>query len=268
MAQEKLDNLSRTKTQSQLSNTSSTTHFGYEEVPTEDKQQHVNAVFDHVASSYDHMNDIMSFGLHHWWKAYSLAIARIKPGQHILDLACGTGDLSLIIAKKLEFKGYLWYSDINHNMLQQARTRMLNRGYHKHVAPLLANGEHLPLESDTLDTITLSFGLRNMTNKAACLAECARVLKPGGALHVLEFSHPTLPGFKQLYDWYSFNVIPRVGEWVTGDRPAYQYLVESIRQHPKAEDLRLMFLNNGFDQCDITRYAGGIVALHSGVCFE
>ena len=240
----------------------SDTHFGYSSVAEEAKAGRVRGVFDSVARRYDVMNDLMSLGLHRAWKAYTVAVARIRPGDVVLDVAGGTGDLARAFANRVGPRGLVVLSDINESMLQQGRDRLLDDGVI--VPALLCDGEQLPFADATFDLVSVAFGLRNMTHKEKALAEMARVLKPGGRLLVLEFSK-VAPPLAKAYDWYSFNVLPRVGRWVAGDADSYRYLAESIRLHPDQETLKAMMKTAGFGHVDVHNLSAGVVALHVGI---
>ena len=240
----------------------SDTHFGYSSVAEEAKAGRVLGVFDSVARRYDVMNDLMSLGLHRAWKAYTVAVARIRPGDLVLDVAGGTGDLARAFANRVGPRGLVVLSDINESMLQQGRDRLLDDGVI--VPALLCDGEQLPFADATFDLVSVAFGLRNMTHKEKALAEMARVLKPGGRLLVLEFSK-VAPPLAKAYDWYSFNVLPRVGRWVAGDADSYRYLAESIRVHPDQETLKAMMKTAGFGHVDVHNMSAGVVALHVGI---
>jgi demethylmenaquinone methyltransferase / 2-methoxy-6-polyprenyl-1,4-benzoquinol methylase len=240
----------------------SDTHFGFQTVDEKQKAGHVRGVFDSVASKYDLMNDLMSMGLHRAWKAYTVTVANLLPGQCVLDIAAGTGDLARAFAKRVGPSGTVVHSDINEAMLRQGRDRLLNAGC---VLPtLICDGEHLPFPSGGFDVVSVAFGLRNMTHKDQALAEMCRVLKPGGRLLVLEFSKVAQP-LSKAYDWYSFNVLPRVGQWVTGDADSYRYLAESIRMHPNQAELKGMMKTAGLGHVDIHNLSAGVVALHVGI---
>lgn len=242
--------------------TSQTTHFGFQPVAWEEKAGHVKDVFDSVASRYDLMNDLMSFGIHRLWKRYVIAKGLIRPGQYALDVAGGSGDIATLLARKVGRTGHVILSDINGEMLAQGRNRLIDEGLLNTVDCIQANAECLPFQDNLFDIITIAFGLRNVTDKARALASMYRVLKPGGKLMVLEFSKPTLPLLKSIYDAYSFHILPKVGELITSDRESYQYLVESIRMHPSQESLKVMIEEAGFEDCTYHNLSGGIVALH------
>ena len=238
------------------------THFGFESVAEADKAHRVRGVFDAVAPKYDVMNDLMSLGLHRAWKAYAVAVANLREGDRVLDLAAGTGDLARAFARQVGTSGLVLHTDINEAMLRQGRDRLLDEGL---VLPaVLCDAERLPLPDASFDLVSVAFGLRNMTHKERALAEMARVLRHGGRLLVLEFSKVAAP-LAKAYDWYSFNVLPRLGQWVTGDGASYRYLAESIRMHPDQATLKAMMKTAGFGHVDVHNLAGGVVALHVGV---
>ncbi len=241
-----------------------TTHFGYEEIPFSEKTSRVADVFHSVASKYDLMNDLMSFGVHRLWKQFTLAATNARPGQIILDVAGGTGDLAKAFAQQVGPTGQVILSDINEKMLNVGRERLLNAGLCGNVTYVQADAENLPFPEDHFDCITMAFGLRNVTDKAAALKSLYRVLKPGGKLLVLEFSKPVLPLLQTLYEKYSFHVIPKLGEWICQDAASYQYLVESIRMHPDQDTLKVMLEAAGFEDVKYFNLTGGIVALHKG----
>lgn len=240
----------------------SSTHFGFETVDEAQKASKVRGVFDSVASKYDVMNDLMSLGLHRAWKAYTVAVADVRPGQRVLDIAGGTGDLARAFARKAGPTGCVVHTDINEAMLRQGRDRLLDEGLALPTA--LADAESLPFAGASFDLVSVAFGLRNMTHKEAALAEMARVLKPGGRLLVLEFSK-IAPPLRKAYDWYSFNVLPRLGRMVAGDADSYRYLAESIRMHPDQQTLKSMMKSAGFGHVDVHNLAAGAVALHVGI---
>lgn len=241
-----------------------TTHFGYREVPENEKVNLVKEVFRSVAPKYDLMNDVMSFGMHRLWKRFTIQQAALRPGQVLLDVASGTGDLAKAFAKIVGPTGKVIMTDINDAMLQVGRERLEDAGIMGNVECVIADAENLPFPDNHVDCITISFGLRNVTNKLNALKSMYRVLKPGGKLLILEFSHPENPILNKLYDVYSFNVIPKMGELITNDKESYQYLVESIRMHPNQETLKSMMQEAGFEDVDYHNLNGGIVALHKG----
>ncbi len=240
------------------------TDFGYQKIPLTEKAKKVGAVFTSVAERYDLMNDLMSLGVHRYWKRFAVEIGMIRPGQKILDLAAGSGDLGLLMAKQLKGEGELILSDINPQMLQNAEDRFIDAGWVKGIQFVLANAEKLPFQENYFDRVTIAFGLRNVTDKMAALSSIYRVLKPGGCCLVLEFSKPVLPILEAIYDRYSFSVVPWLGKQVVDDEESYRYLVESIRMHPDQTQLKEMMLNAGFDTCEYYNLSGGIVALHRG----
>ncbi|MEJ2513780.1 MAG: bifunctional demethylmenaquinone methyltransferase/2-methoxy-6-polyprenyl-1,4-benzoquinol methylase UbiE [Gammaproteobacteria bacterium] len=242
-----------------------TTHFGYQEVPRGEKARRVRGVFDSVADRYDLMNDLMSLGVHRFWKRYAIEKAALRPGQRVLDLAGGTGDLAGLMAPKVSPGGGVVLSDINESMLRRGRERLLDAGFAgDRVTYCLADAEKLPFADGSFDVVTIAFGLRNVTDKDAALASMYRVLKPGGQLLILEFSRPVAPGLAPLYDLYSFRVLPALGQAVAGDAASYRYLAESIRMHPDQETLQSMMEGAGFEGCRYHNLTGGIVALHRG----
>ncbi|NCT96737.1 MAG: bifunctional demethylmenaquinone methyltransferase/2-methoxy-6-polyprenyl-1,4-benzoquinol methylase UbiE [Comamonadaceae bacterium] len=238
------------------------THFGFQSVDEGDKARRVRGVFDSVASRYDVMNDLMSGGLHRLWKRYAVTVANARPGQQVLDIAGGTGDLSLAFARQVGPTGRVVHTDINEAMLREGRTRLLDAGV---VLPtMVCDAEKLPFADASFDIVSVAFGLRNMTHKELALAEMHRTLKPGGRLLVLEFSRVAQP-LEKAYDWYSFNVLPKLGQLVAGDAESYRYLAESIRMHPDQESLRQMMKGVGFGHVDVHNLTGGVVALHLGI---
>lgn len=243
---------------------SKTTDFGFTRIPIEEKAKKVAEIFHSVASRYDVMNDLMSFGIHRLWKRFTIQLSGVKEGQHVLDVAGGTGDLTMKFADRVGARGSVLLTDINESMLSAGRDRLLNAGYAGNVLYASADAENLPFPDHYFDCISIAFGLRNVTNKDQALKSMLRVLKPGGRLLVLEFSKPVLPALETLYDYYSFNIIPKLGGWVTGDVESYQYLVESIRCHPDQETLKQMMEQVGFHAVAYYNLSGGIVALHRG----
>ncbi|MEL6710415.1 MAG: bifunctional demethylmenaquinone methyltransferase/2-methoxy-6-polyprenyl-1,4-benzoquinol methylase UbiE [Pseudomonadota bacterium] len=241
-----------------------TTHFGYRTVETQAKAGLVREVFDSVAGRYDLMNDLMSFGVHRLWKRFAIQLIGVRPGHTVLDLASGTGDLVTRLAGLVGPTGQVLMSDINAAMLQHGRDRLIDSGQTHPVHYVQIDAEQLPLPDDSVDRITIAFGLRNVTDKDRALAEMYRVLKPGGRSLILEFSKPTTKPLQTLYDTYSFNILPRLGDWVAQDGDSYRYLVESIRQHPDQASLQQRLEAAGFEQCDVHNLSGGIVAIHRG----
>ncbi|MEG1771063.1 MAG: bifunctional demethylmenaquinone methyltransferase/2-methoxy-6-polyprenyl-1,4-benzoquinol methylase UbiE [Comamonas sp.] len=240
----------------------STTHFGFESVDEQDKARHVRGVFDSVASKYDVMNDLMSGGLHRAWKAYTVMVANLREGSKVLDIAGGTGDLSLAFSKKVGTSGEVVHTDINEAMLRVGRSRLIDKGVL--LPTLVCDAEQLPFPDAHFDVVSVAFGLRNMTHKDAALREMCRVLKPGGRLLVLEFSRVAKP-LTKAYDWYSFKVLPTLGKLVAGDDASYRYLAESIRMHPSQDELKTLMKQCGFGHVDYHNMTGGIVALHVGI---
>jgi demethylmenaquinone methyltransferase / 2-methoxy-6-polyprenyl-1,4-benzoquinol methylase len=244
-------------------NDNSTTHFGFSQVKTEEKQAKVAEVFHSVANKYDLMNDVMSMGIHHLWKKFTIELCGLREGHIVLDLAGGTGDLAIKQAKLVGDSGHVVLADINASMLQEGRDRVLNKGLVNRISTSQCNAEILPFDDNSFDCITIAFGLRNVTDKAKALSSMRRVLKPGGRLCVLEFSKPLYQPLEKIYDFYSFNILPRMGELIANDRASYQYLAESIRMHPDQETLKNMMLEEaGFDEAEVFNMTGGIVALH------
>jgi demethylmenaquinone methyltransferase / 2-methoxy-6-polyprenyl-1,4-benzoquinol methylase len=240
----------------------SDTHFGFETVDETQKAARVRGVFDSVASKYDVMNDLMSMGMHRAWKAYTVAVANLREGDRVLDLAGGTGDLSRAFARKVGASGTVVHTDINEAMLRRGRDRLLDEGL---VLPtVICDAEKLPFATGRFDLVSVAFGLRNMTHKDIALAEMCRVLRPGGRLLVLEFSKVAAP-LSKAYDWYSFNILPRVGQLVAGDADSYRYLAESIRMHPGQAELKSMMKSAGFGHVDVHNLSAGVVALHVGI---
>jgi demethylmenaquinone methyltransferase/2-methoxy-6-polyprenyl-1,4-benzoquinol methylase len=238
------------------------THFGFETVDEHEKARRVRGVFDSVAKRYDVMNDLMSGGLHRAWKAFTILVANPQPGDRVLDIAGGTGDLAMAFAKKVGPTGTVVHTDINAAMLATGRNRLIDVGI---VLPtLVCDAEALPFPDNHFDTVSVAFGLRNMTHKDRALAEMNRVLKPRGKLLVLEFSKVAKP-LEKAYDWYSFKVLPQLGKWVAGDADSYRYLAESIRMHPSQEELSALMRTQGFGHVDWHNLTGGITALHVGI---
>ncbi|HEY0939198.1 MAG TPA: bifunctional demethylmenaquinone methyltransferase/2-methoxy-6-polyprenyl-1,4-benzoquinol methylase UbiE [Steroidobacter sp.] len=245
----------------------STTDFGYQQVPVAEKQARVRAVFESVASNYDLMNDLMSAGTHRLWKRFALSQTGLRPGQRALDVAGGTGDLAAGMCKQVGDQGLVILTDINTAMLAEGRDAMTDRGFVNNVRFSIANAECLPFPDQSFDCVTIGFGLRNVTDKPAALRSMQRVLKPGGQLLILEFSHPVAPGLKPLYDAYSFSVLPWLGKVVARDEASYRYLAESIRRFPKQQELIEMMQAAGLEGCKYHNLTGGIVALHRGYRF-
>lgn len=246
-------------------NTNNTTHFGYKDVPVEEKQAMVADVFHSVAAKYDVMNDLMSFGVHRLWKRFTIDMSGARPGNKILDLAGGTGDLTKKFSKIVGPSGKVVLADINSSMLEVGRERLTNQGYVGNIEYVQANAQHLPFEDNTFDVITIAFGLRNVTDKDEALRSMFRVLKPGGRLLVLEFSQTNNPLLKKAYDLYSFTALPLMGKIVTNDSESYKYLAESIRMHPDQETLKGMMSDAGFKRVSYHNMTGGMVALHRGI---
>lgn len=236
--------------------------FGFEQVPAERKAERVAAVFDSVAPRYDLMNDVMSAGLHRYWKHFTVGQAAVRPGMKVLDIAGGTGDLARAFARRVGASGEVWLTDINGSMLRIGRDRLIDDGFSQPV--LQCDAQRLPFPDAYFDRVCVAFGLRNMTAKDEALAEMRRVLKPGGRLLVLEFSRVWEP-FQPLYDLYSFQVLPRLGRWLASDAESYRYLAESIRMHPDQETLKALMESVGFDQVRYFNLSAGVVALHEAL---
>lgn len=243
-----------------------TTHFGYKDVPVEDKVKHVAGVFHSVANHYDVMNDLMSMGIHRLWKRFTLASSGVRKGSSVLDIAGGTGDLTLKFSKLVGESGQVVLADINASMLNVGRDRLTDLGAVGNIDYVQANAESLPFPDNSFDCITIAFGLRNVTDKDAALRSMYRVLKPGGQLMVLEFSKPA-DWITPVYDMYSFKLLPKIGKVVLDDEDSYRYLAESIRMHPDQETLKNMMVEAGFERCDYHNMTAGIVALHTGYKF-
>ncbi|MCV6611805.1 MAG: bifunctional demethylmenaquinone methyltransferase/2-methoxy-6-polyprenyl-1,4-benzoquinol methylase UbiE [Amphritea sp.] len=241
------------------------THFGYEQVKVEDKQAKVADVFHSVASKYDVMNDLMSGGIHRIWKRLTIEQSGVRRGHKVLDIAGGTGDLTMRFSRLVGPEGKVVLADINDSMLKVGRDRLLDRGITGNVEFVQANAEALPFPDNTFDCITIAFGLRNVTHKDNALASMARVLKPGGKVMVLEFSKTENPLLTKVYDTYSFSLLPKIGKLIAGDEDSYRYLAESIRMHPDQETLKQMMEDAGLTQCKYQNMTGGIVALHTGI---
>jgi demethylmenaquinone methyltransferase/2-methoxy-6-polyprenyl-1,4-benzoquinol methylase len=244
-----------------------TTDFGFEQVAWDEKQRRVSGVFDSVAGNYDLMNDVMSLGIHRLWKRFAVDQSGVRAGQSVLDLAGGTGDLAVRLARIVGTRGRVVIGDINVSMLNVGRERLLDQGIAGNVEFVQVNAEALPFPDNSFDCVTIGFGLRNVTDKPKALASMYRVLKPGGRALVLEFSTPVLPGLKPAYDLYSFRVLPLLGRLIAKDEDSYRYLAESIRVHPDQESLKSMMEQAGFETCDYFNLSGGIVALHRGYRF-
>lgn len=240
------------------------THFGYQTIGEDEKSAKVADVFHSVANKYDLMNDLMSGGVHRLWKRFTIDMAAIRPGQRILDLASGTGDLALQFADLVDDNGQVIFSDINDSMLSIARERCIDQGKIHNTFFVQADAENIPFPDNYFDCITIAFGLRNVTHKDRALRSMLRVLKPGGKCLILEFSKPASSWLSALYDSYSFSVLPALGGLITDDKDSYQYLAESIRMHPNQEKLLAMMQEAGFEGCDFHNLTGGVVAVHRG----
>ena len=237
------------------------THFGFKEVDVNEKAEHVGDVFHSVAEEYDLMNDAMSFGMHRLWKKMLIELSELSEGSIALDIASGTADIPRLINKK--FKSVSMHvTDINASMLALGKDRAINENFFHNCSFALASGESLPYQNQTFDLVTVGFGLRNFTDKERGLKEMRRVLKPNGVLLILEFSKPTNSFFSKIYDWYSFNIIPKLGNFLANDSDSYQYLAESIRMHPDQETLKDMVLDAGFDDCNFYNLVNGVVSIH------
>ena len=244
-------------------NDQTTTHFGFSQVNIEEKAAKVAEVFDSVAGKYDIMNDVMSLGIHHLWKKFTIEMCGLREGHKVLDLAGGTGDLALKQAQRVGDSGHVVLADINASMLREGRDRVLDKGLVNRISTSQCNAEILPFDDNSFDCITIAFGLRNVTDKTKALQSMRRVLKPGGRLCVLEFSKPLYQPLEKVYDFYSFKILPKLGEIIARDRASYQYLAESIRMHPDQETLKQMMLTEAeFDEVEVFNMSGGIVALH------
>ncbi len=244
-----------------------TTHFGFKQVPKQEKVALVRGVFDSVASQYDVMNDLMSFGIHRLWKRVAVQLANIKEGDQVLDLAGGTGDLTTLFHKRVGKPGQVILADINSQMLRTGRDRLIDRGLTGNIRYTQLNAECLPFADNSFDCVCIGFGLRNVTDKDAALRSMYRVLKPGGRVIILEFSHPTDPITEKVYDFYSFNLLPKIGAIVAKDENSYRYLAESIRMHPKQDELKRMMETAGLERCEYFNMTQGIVAIHRGYKF-
>ncbi|KRO34311.1 MAG: ubiquinone biosynthesis methyltransferase UbiE [SAR86 cluster bacterium BACL1 MAG-121105-bin34] len=240
---------------------SNKTHFGFEEVDINQKAKKVGDVFHSVAEEYDLMNDVMSFGMHRLWKRMLLELSGLSENAIALDIASGTGDIPKLISQKFP-SSHIHVTDINESMLTLGKERSINENFYQNCSFALASGEKLPYQDQMFDLVTIGFGLRNFTDKQAGLREMKRVLRPGGILLILEFSKPTNSLFSKIYDWYSFNVIPRLGSLFVDDADSYKYLAESIRMHPAQEELKLMVIEAGFEKCKFYNLVNGVVAIH------
>ena len=245
-----------------MSDQKKTTHCGYTSVGWDDKEKKVAEVFHSVAKNYDMMNDLMSLGIHHLWKRYTIELSHVRPGQVVLDLAGGSGDLTRLLCKKVGDNGRVVLADINSAMLNVGRDRLLDEGLYKNIDFVQANAQCLPFVDNNFHCITMGFGLRNVTDKDEALRSMYRVCKPGGKVMILEFSTPSFPGLKPVYDWYSFNILPKIGKLFAQDEASYKYLAESIRMHPNQQTLKKMIEDAGFEDCTYHNLSGGIVALH------
>ncbi|MCV6603808.1 MAG: bifunctional demethylmenaquinone methyltransferase/2-methoxy-6-polyprenyl-1,4-benzoquinol methylase UbiE [Porticoccaceae bacterium] len=241
-----------------------TTHFGYQTVNVEEKAGKVADVFHSVAAKYDLMNDLMSAGIHRLWKRITIELSGVRPGHRVLDIAGGTGDLSARFSRIVGEDGLVVLADINDSMLKVGRDKLLDNGVAGNIHFTQADAQYLPYPDNSFDCITIAFGLRNVTDKALALRSMLRVLKPGGRLLVLEFSKPSSELLGKAYDFYSFKLLPKMGELVASDAESYRYLAESIRMHPDQENLKQMMQEAGFDNCSYHNMTGGIVALHRG----
>jgi demethylmenaquinone methyltransferase / 2-methoxy-6-polyprenyl-1,4-benzoquinol methylase len=244
---------------------SDTTHFGFQQVPRTEKAERVKQVFESVADRYDVMNDLMSLGVHRLWKKIVVAMAGVRTGHRVLDLAGGTGDLAAQFAKQAGEPGQVVLADINGAMLAVGRDNLFNRGVVVNYAQV--DAEILPFADNSFDLITIAFGLRNVTDKPAALQSMLRVLKPGGKVLILEFSELQIVPLKPAYDFYSFNILPLLGKWVADDAESYRYLAESIRMHPNQSTLLQMMQHAGFEHCEYYNLTGGVVAVHKGYKF-
>jgi demethylmenaquinone methyltransferase/2-methoxy-6-polyprenyl-1,4-benzoquinol methylase len=238
------------------------THFGYQTVSWDEKEQKVRNVFHSVAQNYDLMNDLMSFGIHRLWKHFAVKLSVVRPGDRVLDLAGGSGDLTRLLCKKVGETGQVILADINAAMLSVGRDRLLDEGIFSNLKIVQANAETLPFPENYFDCMIMGFGLRNVTDKLKALQSMFESCKPGGKIMILEFSTPTIPGLQPVYDWYSFTILPKIGKWFAQDADSYQYLAESIRMHPNQENLKALIEQAGFEDCHYHNLSGGIVALH------
>ncbi|MDX1756833.1 MAG: bifunctional demethylmenaquinone methyltransferase/2-methoxy-6-polyprenyl-1,4-benzoquinol methylase UbiE [Marinobacter sp.] len=242
-----------------------TTHFGYSTVPKDRKAGQVAEVFHSVAGKYDLMNDLMSMGIHRLWKRFTIELSGVRPGHRVLDIAGGTGDLTMKFSDLVGTEGQVVLADINASMLQVGRSRLIDRGYAGNIEYVQADAERLPFPDNHFNAVSIAFGLRNVTDKDQALRDMTRVLKPGGKLMVLEFSKPTNPLLSKIYDNYSFNALPLMGQLIAGDSASYQYLAESIRMHPDQDTLKGMMETAGLVNTKYHNMTGGIVALHVGI---
>jgi len=245
--------------------TDNLTHFGYQDVPEQEKAERVGEVFHSVAGRYDLMNDLMSFRMHRLWKDFTVARSGVREGDWVLDVAGGSGDLAIRFLKRVGPGGHVLLSDINPSMLAEGRKRLFDAGYIENISYMITDAEQLAVADSSFDCISIAFGLRNVTRKERALRAMCQAIRPGGRVLVLEFSRPVSEMLSRIYDRFSFSVIPELGKFVTGDRESYQYLVESIRKHPDQETLKQMMLDAGFDQVNYHNLSGGIVALHIGI---
>jgi demethylmenaquinone methyltransferase / 2-methoxy-6-polyprenyl-1,4-benzoquinol methylase len=256
-----------TVTHQDSADSENTTHFGYQTVEKNEKESKVASVFHSVAQQYDVMNDLMSFGIHRLWKRFTIDASGVRPGNKVLDLAGGTGDLTAKFSKLVGREGKVILADINSSMLNVGRDKLRDKGLVQNIEYVQANAQSLPFEDNTFDIITIAFGLRNVTDKDMALRSMYRVLKPGGRLLVLEFSKPEHEIINKIYDFYSFNILPKMGDLVAKDGESYQYLAESIRMHPDQETLKSMMNDAGFEQTSYKNLTDGVVALHKGYKF-
>lgn len=247
--------------------TNNTTHFGFKSVPKEQKVAMVADVFHSVAAKYDIMNDVMSMGIHRLWKRFTIDCSGVRPGQQVLDLAGGTGDITALFSKRVGPTGKVVLADINESMLNVGRDKLRDLGLVTNIEFVQANAEALPFADNSFDIVSIGFGLRNVTDKDAALRSMFRVLKPGGRLLVLEFSKPQSEVLSKAYDLYSFRILPFMGQLIANDKESYQYLAESIRMHPDQETLKQMMQDAGFAEVSYHNLTGGIVALHRGYKF-
>ncbi|ELV07666.1 bifunctional demethylmenaquinone methyltransferase/2-methoxy-6-polyprenyl-1,4-benzoquinol methylase UbiE [Wohlfahrtiimonas chitiniclastica] len=241
--------------------------FGYETIDKDEKEERVAEVFHSVASKYDVMNDVMSMGVHRLWKRTMIELTGARKGQMALDLAGGTGEIAMKVAKRVGDEGHVVLSDINSSMLEEGRKRVINSGFGGMISFKIINAEEIPFPDNTFDLVTISFGLRNVTDKLKALKEMRRVTKPGGRTVVMEFSKPVAPGLAPIYDFYSFKALPLMGKIIANDEDSYRYLAESIRMHPDQETMKEMMLEAGFDEVEYKNLTGGIVAIHRGFVF-